>query len=700
MTGPSEQLLANIEVDKVASLPAVLLKLADACNDPDTSFDEIARLVRQDSALTTKILSVANSPAYAQWGKVDSVNRMLVVLGLETVRSITITSCVMQFFSKVAPRKESLMREFWSSSLQCAHVAKSLAKLTSYENPDTAYLAGLLHRLGQLLFLHSFSEDYPVKIAASETPEDLSETEQQAYGCTHAELAGWIIEQWQIDPLLADAIRYQSAPDEAIWDAHPLVKLINLSSKLSGHPRYDPDDLTDLGDSLFGLSADVLQGTCDQADEEVALAATAFGISLKDGDNDVEALERQRLGLAKIVHNISLLDSPRRELQQSQGIDELLTATYRNLKIIFGITRSCCFLVDTEGQLQGISPQGADNIINNLQLTQENPNSLISRALSDRQTYDSAEPPFDLVNVVDQQVIRALGADSILLLPLVDHSIPMGVLIVGLQGRHSAFSSHQVELLQLFSHEVSAALAKQQRQHEEQKERQDAARVEFGLEARKVVHEVNNPLSIMRNYLHLLGTKLDQDHPAHTELSHIKDELQRVGDILLNYTRSEAADDDSPDEIELNGLTKDICKLFRESLFRSQGIELELRLDNRMPVLRVIGGKVKQVLINLLKNAAEAMEDGGQIQITTAGGINIDGKTFAEIRIQDNGPGIPREIMDNIFSPVVSTKGKGHSGLGLAIAANLVKELHGKISCRSDDRGTEFQILLPHPKDE
>jgi signal transduction histidine kinase len=97
-----------------------------------------------------------------------------------------------------------------------------------------------------------------------------------------------------------------------------------------------------------------------------------------------------------------------------------------------------------------------------------------------------------------------------------------------------------------------------------------------------------------------------------------------------------------------------------------------------------------------MKNAVEAMEQGGTITITTHDNVILDGKAYIEIQVIDDGPGIPTEIMHQLFTPVASTKGGAHSGLGLAIVKNLMDELSGHISCASDaGQGTRFQLYLP-----
>jgi signal transduction histidine kinase len=104
--------------------------------------------------------------------------------------------------------------------------------------------------------------------------------------------------------------------------------------------------------------------------------------------------------------------------------------------------------------------------------------------------------------------------------------------------------------------------------------------------------------------------------------------------------------------------------------------------------------------MNLLKNAVEALTSGGEIEIVDYGQVNRDGRLFAELRIADNGAGIPRDILPRLFSPVASTKGGTGRGLGLSIVHSLVQKMGGTITCRSNNRGTSFDLLLPlaiHP---
>ena len=91
------------------------------------------------------------------------------------------------------------------------------------------------------------------------------------------------------------------------------------------------------------------------------------------------------------------------------------------------------------------------------------------------------------------------------------------------------------------------------------------------------------------------------------------------------------------------------------------------------------------------------MHEGGKIEISCIDYINLDGKKYAGLLVIDNGPGINDEIMNKIFSPAQSTKNDINRGLGLGIVYDLIIKIHGHISCRSNKKGTTFEILLPIP---
>ena len=152
--------------------------------------------------------------------------------------------------------------------------------------------------------------------------------------------------------------------------------------------------------------------------------------------------------------------------------------------------------------------------------------------------------------------------------------------------------------------------------------------------------------------------------------------------------------------VDINTLINDLIKLNAESLMKERKVALHADLDPALPRLMSERDSLKQIIINLMKNASEAMAKGGNLYLKTLHrGRSLEGsesRGFVEVTVGDDGPGIPAEMKKRIFEPFVSSKGGGHSGLGLSIVLNLINGLNGSIVCLSEEgKGTRFKIELP-----
>lgn len=227
--------------------------------------------------------------------------------------------------------------------------------------------------------------------------------------------------------------------------------------------------------------------------------------------------------------------------------------------------------------------------------------------------------------------------------------------------------------------------------------------------ARKVVHEVNNPLSITKNYIKNLGLKLSDEDPAQENLGIINEELDRVALIareLSDFSRYQVK---QLEPMDVNKLLSDLAKITRESLMFDSKINVHLQMESSLPTISTARNSLKQVLINLIKNAVEAMPRGGNLYVMTRYVSNKledqlqqemrAAQGYVEITIRDDGPDIPDSVKSGLFEPKVSSKGREHVGLGLSIAYNIIKELKGTITCQSSSKaGTTFKIVLPVEK--
>jgi signal transduction histidine kinase/HD-like signal output (HDOD) protein len=681
------------------SPPAILVELIDTCNSPSLGFERLAETIQKDASVTSQIMAAANSPIYRQWKSFSSLQHLLVTLGISSVRTIAINSAVQQYFSKLGKQQSRTLDLIWYQSLVCAQIARSLAELTAYPHPEEAYLAGLLHRLGQLVLLQSEQQTYLSILEQNlGIPEQLL-AEQDAFGITSPQLGAQMIESWELKPHLSDALLYQNEPAEKIFDNSPLVKLINLSSQLADASALSDDSVLAQADALFGLNQLVVEKIRSEAHDKAMDAAHSLGIALPTEEVNMQQVERHHEALGERVKQAALFGGSLEAAPKNSDLFTILQHIQKDLCLLFGIKPVCFLLKQTDSpELHPLCPTSTnEEELQDLVFSTESDSSLAALVFNHQIALFTQEKAYvDKLSMVDQQLSHYLNSDGLIYLPLSAQQSLMGVIALGLSSHQWQSLSKQIPLLILFAREASKMLIHQRELLSSHQQLLENERAAFYLKARKVVHEASNPLGIINNYLYILGMKLGKEHPVTEELDILKEEITRVGKILLRIR-------DIPEELEqqekgtdINHLIKDIYKLFQASLFTTHNISTEIDLDPNIPLITTQRGHLKQILTNLIKNAVEAMPKGGNLRITSSDNAYLDGKMYVEILIIDSGPGIDRKIMDQLFSPVESTKGNSHSGLGLAIVKNLIDELSGVINCTSNRKmGTRFQLLLP-----
>ncbi len=218
----------------------------------------------------------------------------------------------------------------------------------------------------------------------------------------------------------------------------------------------------------------------------------------------------------------------------------------------------------------------------------------------------------------------------------------------------------------------------------------------LGRMAAGVAHEINSPLTGIVTFAHLMLQRIPPENKMDREdLEVIIEQAERCSKIikgLLGFSRAipaERADVDVNDTIRH---TLDIIR--NQAKFHNIKIETDLSPD--LPLITGDASQLQQVFMNLLINAADAMNDKGRIRIATRP-VTEDGSEFIEIEFTDSGPGIPEEHMGKLFEPFFTTKpvGKG-TGLGLAVSHGIVRKHGGQIRVESAlGKGTSFFIRLP-----
>lgn len=687
----------QIAMARLPSLPQALLQIMDLAERDDVGLAEIGAVVSQDAGLAAKIISTANSAYYSRGRSICSIDQCLSVMGAAQVRRIALNQSVAELFGRFQKTSGFDMRYFWHHVLCVAITARELAKRLGYANVDEAYLAGLLHDVGQLALL-SVAADRYLPIFKSATGEQrLMQEEQKTFGLAHPEIGAWLAQRWNLHSFLADALLYHHEPLARVRDAHILVQIVTLANLFNN--LFEGEVQLEDGDIAFWeLTVDEAKAFVEAAEKEAQDIASALGIEIlarKDMPRFSPAQdESAHATLAQAVSVRLEAQSTLPETLEGPNQDEVYLGILRSAKMLFASTKATLFQARGE-ILQGQHTADDDSRLGEIRIHLPASDSAIARAYAGKPGLAGEQPSGE--SLADTQVLRILGTERLLCLPLGHEGSTLGVLAIGLDASSAQVFMQRKALITTFAREGGRRLAKALRQVDQESSVRADAQQHFQLHARKIVHEANNPLGVVRNYIGLLREQLGDKKQAQEDFDLVESELRRVARILqqLKDTDGAALGKDASSNVDINALINDVIRFCRLGRPELEKVETRLQLDSNLPAIRVNGDKVKQVLTNLIFNAAEAMPGGGEITISSTNWQSTKGQNSVEITVRDTGPGLPSTVLEHLYQPVQTRKGGAHQGLGLSIVGKLVNELGGVMQCNTSQSGTSFKILLP-----
>ncbi len=216
----------------------------------------------------------------------------------------------------------------------------------------------------------------------------------------------------------------------------------------------------------------------------------------------------------------------------------------------------------------------------------------------------------------------------------------------------------------------------------------------FGQLGAGIAHEVKNPLAGVLGLVQLTSRAMPEGDPTRATLATIEKETKRCRNIIDNLLRFARPEKVAREPVPVSSIVADTVALMRHSV-SMHGMELRIEVPETLPPVHASANQIQQVLMNLIMNAEQAMESRGRGVITITASSAADG--FVEVRVADDGPGIPKQTMERIFEPFFTTKpaGKG-TGLGLSVSFGIVRDHGGTIYVNSEpDRGATFVVRLP-----
>ena len=555
----------------------------------------------------------------------------------------------------------------WRQSIGVAHLAQALGVRSGAVDAEAAWTAGLAHNLADYL-----DTDLPAPAHAADWLSAL-------------DTDGW----------LADAVRYHAEPLARGRAAHPLVRIVQLAYQLV--TRADAVDSVDVRAALAALQMGAGEAAQLLAESQghARQLAQRFGLLDPVAQSTGAGFDRLARLYAAEAAQSALHGHFRHADGSSSHTFELLQDS---LRALFGIEQACLFAPAVDGTLRLTALIPADAGLRALAIPPDDGHSALPRALARNapQQFERGEADAALV---DEQIARLLGVSRFLCQPLALRDGQPGVLVVG-----DAVSDLAVSPLWRYTlAECSEAL------------RPSPAAVPAPVQAvplqgtavaqgddiprdrvRRAVHEVANPLTIMRNYVNLLSDKLGADSAVQRDLGIIGDEIERVARIVRGITLAEetAVPAASLELVSVNSVVSELVRMALGTLFTPNKVNVQIDLNPDVPPMPLQKDLLKQVLFNLAKNAVEAMHAGGHLKFITRL-VTTDNQRQVEIEVSDTGPGLPTAVASHLFEPVISEKGGDHAGLGLTISRSLVERLNGQLSCTSTPQGTRFLIRLP-----
>jgi len=271
-----------------------------------------------------------------------------------------------------------------------------------------------------------------------------------------------------------------------------------------------------------------------------------------------------------------------------------------------------------------------------------------------------------------------------------------GILTLTPKISHAPFTGNDLEFLTTLANQLGVAienaelyesvkLSNLELRRTQQRLIQSESLATVGRLAANLAHEINNPLGIIKNYLTLLSREGDHSPEA---IDIVREEVDRIGKIVRQLLDLSRPITEPRGPTDINKLLEEIGSILRKQL-EGEGITLEEDLSP-IPLVQASAGQLKQVFLNLITNAKEAMPQGGRLKINTK-----EEENFVEIAFTDTGEGIKEKDIRRLFQPFHTTKEKG-MGLGLSISQEIIRNHGGELSVkRGKNGGATFIIRLP-----
>jgi putative nucleotidyltransferase with HDIG domain len=268
----------RVFVDKMPSLSTTVGKVLEICSRPDTAPNDLNKVISLDPVLTGQVLKLINSAYYSLMNKVTSLTRAIIMLGLNTVKNLALSTAIIRCVGQAKKSKALPIKDFWEHSIGVGVMAKLLAaeRGMPLAEREEYFVAGLLHDLGKIPFGDEYTE---VLTQVKTEQQSLIILEKKFLEIDHEEVGEMIASKWKLNAVITDAICHHHSPELAQPEHQALVATVALADfyiclfdiGYAGNRFPNESQLTSLLD-MCGLQWTTVMGLSEAVDAEIKKA--------------------------------------------------------------------------------------------------------------------------------------------------------------------------------------------------------------------------------------------------------------------------------------------------------------------------------------------------------------------------------------------------------------------------------------------
>lgn len=289
MTKEQRLLRIKLYIDKMPSLPTTVAKILEITNDPRTSPADLNRVISLDPVLMGKVMKLINSAYYGLNQEITSLVRAIIMLGLNTVKNLALSTAVLGTLGKSSEFQALNMEGFWRHSLCVGVTSKLIAKKRKVDakSHEEYFIAGLLHDIGKIPLNNKLSEDYIQAMSYSDqTNSPLYKAEKETMEMNHSEIGQVIVKLWKLDSAITDAIgwhhhtsAYKGQHKDLLYSVAMANHFANTYEIGFSGDRY-PEKVDPDVEAYLGMGLDQLEELEDTVNNEIQKASIFLKLAM------------------------------------------------------------------------------------------------------------------------------------------------------------------------------------------------------------------------------------------------------------------------------------------------------------------------------------------------------------------------------------------------------------------------------------